>query len=368
MRVAFEASTIAFEKRTGTGVYARELVTAYEALYGKKDQITHTYRFSRIIKGRKYLLPLRKGVKREVLLDNLTAFRGKNYDIFHGLNSRLPVLNKTKTVATIHDLFSIFGEYSKPEFKKDQTEKLTDMISRADHIIVPSTVLKTQLVDHLKVSPKKVTVVTEGVREMFLTDVTKDQSKEYLREKYKLSSPFIFYVGTLEKRKNIVRMIEAFKRVHKNKNGKLDLDLVLAGSPGFEYDAIELAIKESGLENRIKKVGFIDQDLFHFYKGSEAFIFITLEEGFGIPIIEAMACGTPILSSNTTSLPEVGAGFTWLVNPTDIEEITYNLEQVLNLNISGLERVKKGRIHAQKLTWTHVARLTRKVYQRIVKG
>jgi len=362
MKVAFDATALAFKAKTGTGVYSEELVGAYEKCFSNIDEIVHTYRLSRRIRGRKFLRPLAKNISRGTLLDPFTFFKGKNYDIFHGLNYRLPILRHSKLIATVQDLFSIYGAFSKPEFKVDQAAKINQMLSRAHHLIVPTKFTQSQLVNKMGYDSKKISVVTLGVREQFLVPQNKMVSQKIVKEKLGLNNPFIFFVGALEKRKNVVGLVEAF--AHFVGNYKKPLDLVLAGHPGFEYEAIEQAIERSGLKDRIKVMGFVKEEiLVHLYGACEIFTFLSFEEGFGIPVIEAMASGAPVISSNTTSLPEAGGGFSWLVNPNSREEIANMMGKILDQKPQILERTKLGEKYAKSLTWEKVAKATRDVYQ-----
>lgn len=367
MKVAFDASAIAFKDKTGTGVYAEEFLKAYEKCFSDEDEIVHTYRLSRRIRGRKFLRPLSKNISRATLVDPVTSFKGRKYDIFHGLNTRLPVLQQCKLIATIHDLFSIFGAFSKAEFKEDQTLKINQMLARADQIIVPATFIRDQFISKLGYDSKKISFVPLGVRPSFLVPQNKSESQKFVGEKLGLNNPYIFFVGALEKRKNVAGLVEAFARFAGEY--KKPLDLVLGGHPGFEFEKIQVAIENSGCKNRIKILGFVEVEVLrHLYGGCESFVLPSFEEGYGIPIIEAMACGAPVISSNTTSLPEVGNGFSWLVDPHSPEQMVHAMGEILNPNPHALEKIKGGVAYAQTMSWEKVAKSTRKVYENLVEN
>jgi glycosyltransferase involved in cell wall biosynthesis len=362
MIVAFDASTAAFRQKTGKGVYCEELIRAYQERF-KEDKIIHTYRLSRRIKGAEHLLPIPANANRETLLDPWTYFKGNKYDIFHGLNSRLPMLASSKMVATIHDLFSIYGEFSDPAFKEEQTKKLRLMISRADHIIVPAQFTRDQLVEKMGIDSEKITVVGEGTREIYRRNRDKAKSRHEVQQKFKIKNPYLLFVGTLEKRKNVKGLVEAFAKMQKATHHAVDL--VLVGGSGFEFEAIERAINDSGQSQSIKRLGFVGEaSLAELYAGSEAFVFPSLEEGFGIPVLEAMACGVPVITSNTTSLPEVAGGYATLVNPHDVETLAQAMSDVLKAGPAIMTKSVAGQIYARSKTWTRVAEETRQVYLR----
>jgi glycosyltransferase involved in cell wall biosynthesis len=382
MRVAWDCSTAAFEQKTGTGVYVEELIKHYVKLF-PKDKVTHSYRLSRRIKGRPYLLELSKNSTRDTIIDPLTFLSGLKYEIFHGLNSRLPVLSGCKKIATIHDLFSIKSKFSDPIFLKDQTVKLEKMIARADHLIVPATFTADILVNEFGIKKQNVTVIGQGVRDVFLKMRDRAECKDKIRNKFSIQNPFILFVGTLEKRKNVTGLIQSYislskKQIYSNekvyskehiyaKEQKSLPDLVLVGHPGYLFSEISKEIESSGLKDKIKILGFVDEEwLAELYTACELFAFISLEEGFGIPLIEAMACGAPVVCSNTTSLPEASGGHAWEVSPNKPDEVAAVLEEVLMRTPKIIDKASLGQKFALHETWGKVARLTREVYQEVL--
>lgn len=355
MRIAFDVTTAAFEQRTGTGVYCKELVEAYQKEFFE-DRVFHTYRMVRWLKGRKCLLPLTRNARTDVLIDPFTFYKGRSYDVFHGLNTRLPMIRGSLNIATVHDLFSIFGEFSNSAFLEDQKKKLQAMIARAHHVIVPASYTKAQMVERLNMKPEKITVVGEGVREAFLSLADVPSARASVKSYFNIQNPYLIFVGTLEKRKNVLGLIDIFNQL------KTNHDLVLVGGEGFEYNRIALAIQQSPKRSRIHRLGYVDTGLPALYQAADAMVYPSFEEGYGIPIIEAMACGIPVVSSNTTSMPEVGNGHTWLFSPTQPEKAVQILNDILTQNNFVRSRTERARRYAQTLTWSSVARKTRDVY------
>ncbi|MBK9293242.1 MAG: glycosyltransferase family 4 protein [Oligoflexia bacterium] len=365
MRIAFDATSAAFEKKTGTGVYTQEIIKAFQNEF-PEDDIFNTYRLVRGIKGKKYLLEKTKNTKNHFLLDPVTFWRGYSYDIFHGLNARLPVLWRVPNIVTIHDLFSVFGNYSEEKFKIDQKRKIESTLKRATHIITPATFTKNELINRLNVNEIKITVVGEGVREVFLNNFDKNLEAKKLKNKFNIQYPYFLFVGTLEKRKNIFGVIDSFYQF--NQKSPNTHRLVLIGSSGFGIKEIKEKINNLKLQELIVFLEYMhEQDLALFYRCCTAFLFLSLEEGYGIPVIESMSCGAPVISSNTTSLPEVGGGYSFLVSPSDTNqtvELMIKMAQAKNHEL--LEKVNKGQKYARHLTWNRVARQLREVYLRVI--
>jgi glycosyltransferase involved in cell wall biosynthesis len=214
----------------------------------------------------------------------------------------------------------------------------------------------------LGIIPEKISVVGEGVRSPFLRAMDKKMMAEQVKSYFGVQNPYLIFVGTLEKRKNVLGLIEIFENI------KTNHDLVLVGGRGFEYQEIEKALEFSTKKSKIKKLGFVDdQYLPALYRAADAMVFPSFEEGYGIPIIEAMACGIPVVSSNTTSMPEVGHGYTYLFSPRDIRQGVEVLEGVLTKSDLVASRTKRAQSYARSLTWDRVAQSTRDVYVDVLK-
>lgn len=361
MKIAFDATSAAFEKKTGTGVYTEEVIKAYKSTF-PEDVVVNTYRLARRFKGASYLSrPF------HTLIDPLTFWRGYAYDLFHGLNARLPLLCGSPMIVTIHDLFSVLGDYSNEEFKKDQKEKYLSTLKRANHIITPALFTKKQLVNTLGINAEKVSVVGEGVREIFLNDNKNTGQEAAFKKKFNIQKPFFLFVGTLEKRKNVIGIIKAFSEF--NKKNPNTHQLVLIGGAGYGYEDIKSEILQQNLAGAVVELGFLNEsDLALFYRYCLCFIFLSFEEGYGIPVIESMACGAPVISSNTTSLPEVGGGHTFLVDPQNSSLACQFMEKISKKEESVLAQAERGKKYAQLMTWSKVAQSLRDVYKEVISS
>jgi len=243
----------------------------------------------------------------------------------------LPLVHPRRSVVTIHDL----GYYHEPDAHPPRQRAYLEWATRynaqsAAHIIVDSEATKRDLVSILGISAEKIRVVYLGVDERFrpLRDPVQIAAA---KATYGIASPYILYVGTLQPRKNLVRLVEAFGRVVRavetgyegaspyagGARGKLSL--VLAGGKGWWYEDIFRTVQEMELGSRVIFPGYVkDDDLPALYSGAELFVFPSLYEGFGLPILEAMACGAPVVCSNASSLPEVAGDAALTVAPDDV--------------------------------------------------
>ncbi|MFH0988381.1 MAG: glycosyltransferase family 1 protein [Parcubacteria group bacterium] len=259
----------------------------------------------------------------------------------------LPLLNPKKSVVTIHDIgFEHFPEAYNWADKLYHRITIRIIKRAASRIIAVSNFTKQDLIDTYKISPDKISVVLNGYDD----DAYKvlGENRSLLKNKYGINSPYVLFIGRLELKKNIPALVEAFGKF-KMKNPSDKHKLVLVGTKGRTYPMVDEQIKKFNLENEIIFPGWVgDDDLPIFYNNADLFVFPSLFEGFGIPILEAMACGCPVICSNTTSLPEVAGSATLMFNPLQTDEIVARMEQVLfnpevreSLQMKGRERVKR---------------------------
>ncbi len=285
-------------------------------------------------------------------------------DVYHYPHFDLPFAYKTLSVITIHDL-----KYIKfPElFYRRSKEKsfimravMKNSIKRSKKVITVSERTKYDIVNILKVSPDKIEVIYESCDSYFRVLSTSHNNVNVL-EKLGIKLPFILFVGMHRPHKNLCRLLEAFKHI-KYKN----YSLVTVGRKYRDYDEPFELIEKLGLKNRVKHLSFVTKEvLLHLYNAATVFIFPSLYEGFGIPVLEAMACGTPVITSNISSLPEVAGNAAMLVNPYDVGSITDALNRILG-DLSLQQRLReKGLKRAKEFSWSKAARETLKVYKEI---
>ncbi|OQA03264.1 MAG: D-inositol 3-phosphate glycosyltransferase [bacterium ADurb.Bin400] len=266
-------------------------------------------------------------------------------DIFLAIGYMVPFCSPKKTIVFIHDLaFRYYPEaYSAKELFL-QEYALNTAIKHASKLICVSESTRKDLIKFCNVTTDKTTVIhLAHDNKLFRHSSTKPaRSKE---------KPYVLFVGRLESRKNVVGIIKAFARFKKTTN--LPHKLVLVGKPGHGYDKIENEIVASGnIRDDIVVTGYVsNSELANLYSGADAFVFPTLYEGFGIPILEAMASGTPVITSTTSSMPEVAGDAAVLVDPTNISDITDALNKLLTNPALKKAYVAKGLERAQQFSW-----------------
>jgi glycosyltransferase involved in cell wall biosynthesis len=275
---------------------------------------------------------------------DIQTFTG-NFDIFHSLEPLMPPTKNKKVIITIHDLaYKKFPQYFESNVLKWDIS-IKRNVNIADAIIVQSQQTKNDIQEFFNVKEKKIHIIHLPVNSIFShSDV--DDIKDQVRKIYNLHSPFALFVGTLEPRKNIPTLIKSFEQLHKASVS--DLKLVIVGKRGWLYDEIFSAINNSVVRNKILYLDYIPEtDLATIYKLAKFFVYPSIYEGYGVPILESMASGTPVITSNTSSLKEIAEGVAILVDPTKVEDLSeamFRLSQNQSvrdeLSKKGLERIK----------------------------
>ena len=297
------------------------------------------------------------------------ALRRQRIDLFHGIDHvGIPLAGKTgKYVVTIHDVIPlILPQTFTSRHRAVVRLALARVRRQADRIIVPSHAVKRDVVRHLGLSEDLVTVTHHGCEPRF-HPAADPASLRAVTARYGLPSRYVLAVGTLEPRKNLTTLLKAFARLRRA--GEVDpaLRLVLAGARGWLDEPIFRTVRSLGLDVVVHFPGFIDDDdLPDLYRGAELFVFPSLYEGFGLPPLEAMACGVPVVTSNTSSMPEVTGGAAMLVAPLDVDGMAAVIARVLHDD--GLrERLRHAGIaRARQFSWETAARQVLDAYASLV--
>jgi glycosyltransferase involved in cell wall biosynthesis len=275
-----------------------------------------------------------------------------------------PTLPHTPTVLTVHDLSFIRDAGSAlPKLRRYLNRVVPRSVARATHVLADSRATQYDLIELFGASPDKITTMYGGVEARF-APVRDPERLAAVRAKYKIGpQPFVLGLGTIQPRKNYLRLIQAFSNL---KPQAPDLKLAIVGGKGWLYDSIFAVVEQLGLEGQVMFPGFADDDdLPALYSAAELLAYPSLYEGFGLPVLEAMACGAPVVTSNTSSLVEVGGDATLLVEPTDVEAIAGAIRRILT--DAGLRHrlVARGFEQARRFTWEQAALQLSHVYERI---
>jgi glycosyltransferase involved in cell wall biosynthesis len=342
VRIAFDATYSVGKQLTGIGVYSSRLISKLARAH-PRDRILLCYRAKQLLAASK---PSLDNVRRRLLLPPLSLFRA---NVFHALNQRVDFRPAPRVVSTFHDLFVLTSEYSSPEFRARFAVQAREAAARSDAIIAVSEFTSCQIQELLGVPESRIRVVPHGVD---LPPLPEESNRENI----------ILFVGALQVRKNIDRLVTAFESLP----GKWKL--VLAGAAGgYGARAIVERIETSRARDRIGMTGHISRvGLESLFRRARIFAFPSLDEGFGIPVLEAMAFGVPVITSNRSALPEIAGDAALIVDPANVEEIAGALRRLMDDQNEREELARRGRARAAHFTWTETARQTYAVYTELM--
>jgi glycosyltransferase involved in cell wall biosynthesis len=270
-------------------------------------------------------------------------------DVFHTTNHLLAHFGQARTVFTLHDLiFLRYPQYHLPYNRWYLTWAMPRFLRAANVIVTPSECSKRDAIEFYGLPEEKIKMIHEAPAPIF-QPVTDPAALNRVRQKYHLPPKFILHVATIEPRKNLSRLLEAF--------GSLlgdwpELKLVLVGKKGWLYESFFQKLQTLGLQECVILPGYVDEgDLPSFYQLAELFVFPSLYEGFGLGPLEAMACGVPVLSSNSSSLPEVVGEAGIMFDPTDTAALVAALRRVLSDDELRADLRQRALVQAKKFSW-----------------
>ncbi len=283
------------------------------------------------------------------------------FDLFHGTNYDVPLWRRCATVLTVHDLSLLLH----PETHTDRSVKrarrrLPMMVRAANAIITPTESVKRELSEHFKVTPEKIFAVPEAARACFRPMEFADT--ESVRLRLSVGDEFLLAVGTIEPRKNLATLITAFEEVIRAKpqNG---LQLVIAGGAGWLSGPLFEALKNSPARDRIVLTDYLDDgDLRPLYASCRAFVYPSVYEGFGLPPLEAMACGAPVITSAVPALEETTGGAALLFDPRQPPELAKKIVHLLGDEDARNKLAEAGHRRAAEFSWERTASKTMEVY------
>jgi len=381
MRICLDLSPVV-QRKAGLGTYAQRLAEHLLAVDG--ENVYSAFHYGRTVK--ESLRPPLDALPRRVVPWNARPWRlgvaarhflGLNMDstfqdvdIFHATEHLLPPLRGVRTVFTFHDaIYALFPQYHLPLNRLFLGLMMPRFLRRADAIIAVSECSKRDAVRLYGIDPARIRVIYEGVDARFqpVTDLAR---LAQVRARYALPERYILYVGTIEPRKNLTTLLEAFhvSRSMFHAAGNTALKLVIGGKTGWLYEGLFRKLRELGLEDEVLLPGYIaDEDLPAVYSAASVFVFPSLYEGFGLPPLEAMACGTPVVCSSASSLPEVCGEAALLVEPTDVSALAQAIERVLSDEPLRAALRARGLAQAAKFSWERTARETLAVYREVCR-
>jgi len=284
-------------------------------------------------------------------------------ELFHATEHLLLPLRSVPTVLTVHDLiFRYLPAHHKPLNRWYLNLTLPLYCRRASHIIAISECARRDLVTAYDLPPEKITVIYEAADLCFR--VQPPEVTTAVRARYGLPDRYLIFVGTIEPRKNLTRLLAAFAAIRAE---GLSDGLVIVGRRGWLYDDFFVALERSPVRDAVIFPGYVpDEDLPAIYTGAQALVFPSLYEGFGLPVLEAMACGTPVAASSASSIPEVGGDAALYFDPTDVEAMIEATCLLLRDVALREEMRTRGLAWANRFSWEQAANETKAVYDAVL--
>ncbi|MBI3896525.1 MAG: glycosyltransferase family 4 protein [Acidobacteria bacterium] len=363
VKIALDATYAAYPERTGTGVYSEKLISALTAILSPEERT----QFQIILSFRPgpYWRWARKQEWPDVftlspLLDSwLQIPRAR---LFHGLNQRLPEKRYPLQVVTLHERFPpVAQNYSTPEFQRHMTARIESAIRRADRIIAVSQAVRQQLVQYDPALDSKIRVIHHGVDPARpVAPAEQDAFRERVLG-FGKGEKFFLNVGAIQVRKNIANIVLALKELP-------DFRLVLVGGDGYGAEQIHALIRQEGMEERVRRLGHQQPETLRLlYSAATALVFPSLEEAFGLPILEAMSYGLPVITSRNSALPEVAGDAALYVDPQNASEIGEAMRRVTEDEALASDLSRRGKQRAALFSWEKCARQTWDVYREVLE-
>ena len=374
MRVGLDGSSLG-DQLTGVGHYTFELARALAANY-PSDQfalISPKPFHARIVEqAERDRLP-----NLEFINPKSSAIRGRwwsfdlprylkraGLDLFHGTNYEIPLWRRRRSIVTVHDLSSLlYPQLHRKPLARRMRLRLPLAVKLSKAIITPTGAVKRELCSHLNVKPGKVTAIHEAPRESF-RPLSRVQAS-LMRTRLGVEDDFLLFVGTLEPRKNLLTLLKAYAEVLGET--RFRPQLVVAGGEGWLMEETFRFVAAAGIGERMRLIGYVnDDELRALYSLCRAFIYPSLYEGFGLPPLEAMACGAPVIAGRIPALEETIGGAAMLVDPLDVPALTAAITDVCENEKQRKKLIAAGPAHAASFSWGRAAQATYEVYRQVV--
>jgi glycosyltransferase involved in cell wall biosynthesis len=363
--IALDATYSVDPQLTGIGVYSRRLIETLLTL-DTPHRFLICYRLSRLRRRARFLVPgslpgARARFSVRVYQEPVTFWLPWQAQLFHSLAQRPPAFRFEHEIVTVFDIFPITGDnYSTADFRRKFSELLLQAVGRATRVITASHATEKLLISHAQVPAEKIRVIPLGVD----SPAVVLSPEQRFRERTQVLSgdgEMVLNVGVIQTRKNTLNMLKALKLL------PAKYQLVLSGGNGYGSEAIHEFIRAESLATRVKLLGHVDDaQLARLYQAASVFLFPSLEEGFGIPVLEAMAGGVPVVTSNVSSMPEVGGDAALYVNPGDPADIAQKVIEAVENSALRASLVQKGLARVKEFTWRRTAEATLAVYDEVL--
>ena len=292
--------------------------------------------------------------------------RRERLDLFHATHYVLPLLTPSKTVVTIHDCIHLmFPEYLRHRLGYAYARaSLYTAAHKSNRILTVSEASKRDILKFFNVPPEKIVVTPNAIDDRFSAPPSDEHVAE-TRERYQLSHSYLLYVGNIKPHKNLERLIEAFHLVRMQ--GRSELELLIIGDEISKLQGLRRAVHKHDIHRYVRFLGYVpDKTLAVLYRLASVFVFPSLYEGFGLPPLEAMASGTPVVTSNVSSLPEVVGDAAVQVDPYSAEAIAHGILTVLRSPHLRSELQARGLKRVQEFSWARSVRRVREVYEEVL--
>lgn len=385
MNIAFDARRV---RDFGVGTYIRNLVQALAAA-GTEHRFhlicapEDVRQFTELPPDFETVVYARSDASRLDHFELPRLIRRLRADVTHIPYHRVPLLIGKPYAVTIHDLSSLFYDDASGLLRAAHRFRLRRGLERASRIIAVSGATQRDVLNLVPEAAERTRLIYNAPDPLFLqrrlvelpgTNGAQAASRERHRilERYQIRYPFLLYAGSIRPQKNIPRLIEAFAVARsglENHGGYRDLRLIVIGDEISRHPDVRRAVIHSRVEHCVRFLGFIPFDTLRiFHELAAAFVFPSLYEGFGLPPLEAMASGTPVIASAVSSLPEVVGGAAMLVNPENVFDIARGITEVLLNDSLREELIRKGRKQAASFSWARTAEGVLKVYEELKAG
>ena len=366
------------EEATGVGYYAKNLVHALAKVDSENDYLLYGMFYDCYPKGWKRAAIPKSHNFRLHQNNSLSWFVRKKWenggkykekllggiDLLHSTAYTMPLVSNLKVIVTIHDLSCfVYPQYHTEANYQFVTKNVHQAARRASFIITDSENTKREIIRFLHVPEERIEMIYLAAGEAF-NEKCSPESITQIKNKYRIGKPYLFAVGSIEPRKNLASTLIAFKALIEIK--KIDYQFVIAGGKGWKNEAFYRLLKKLNVDEHLVFTGYVpEEDLPALYQGAEMFVYPSFYEGFGLPVLEAMSSGTPVITSNTSSLPELAGDAALLINPAEIFEI-YEAMEALATKPQLREELKvKGKEQSKRFSWEQTACRTLEIYQKV---